>query len=80
MEELRKGQVVTKVSAIHPLETMNICTKYHLNPSGIDQTISLWTKMVDRPTNCHPLDCPASMAILKLHISSSEMWCITSAK
>ena len=44
-------QVKGKVSRSHPLGTMNLCTKFDVNPSNCCWDISSWTKVADRPTN-----------------------------
>lgn len=46
-ECLRRGQSTTKGSRLHPLGTMNICTKIHEKPSNSSWDLSVWTS--DRP-------------------------------
>lgn len=36
---------ITKFSRICLLGTMNVCTKFHCNPSNYFQDISVWTKV-----------------------------------
>ncbi len=44
---------VDRLSRIHYLGTMNICTRFYRNPSNSCWDISVWTKVVDRPTDQH---------------------------
>lgn len=51
---LTKCQGITKVSRIHPLGIMNVCTKCHSSLLSL-WDISVWGEKVDRQTNpyCH---------------------------
>lgn len=40
---------IFKVFQIHRLG-LNVCAKFHGNPSNICTDISVWTKVMDRPT------------------------------
>ncbi len=42
-----KSQVINNVRRIHPVGTMNYCTKSNGNPSNNCEDISVWTKVVD---------------------------------
>lgn len=36
--------MITRFSRIHPLRNINVCTKFHRNPSDRCRSISVWTK------------------------------------
>ncbi len=61
---------------IHLLGTMYVGTEFHGNPSNSCWDISVWTKVVDRPTNwcCHPSRYAASMAKVKGNTTRCGQW------
>lgn len=44
-----KNQGITKITRIHPLRTMNVCTKFNENHHSI--LGNFWTKEADKLTN-----------------------------
>ncbi len=58
----RKSQGITKVLSIYPPGTMNVSTRFHGSPSNICWHISVWTKVMNRPTN---IAAPRVMPLVK---------------
>ena len=58
----------------HPLRTMNICTKFHGNPSSSCWDISAWTKSVGHTDDSPTLTSmePACLAWLKIHFHANN--------
>ena len=52
----KKIQAVAKVIKLHPLWTINVCTKFHGNPSNSCLDISVWTKVAGWSTGVPSLE------------------------